>query len=79
MADNDPYGLTDEAKAEIAEAIRIVREDRFEGFVRTRLSGPKSDTDPKSGDAPPPKKDDASTNQPVKKRGLYWGDASDGE
>lgn len=80
MATNeDPWELTDEAKAEIAAAIAIVREDRFERFVRGRLSGPSSDTDPKAGDPPPPKPGDpvpSDPSNPVKKRGLYWGDSS---
>lgn len=78
MSGNDAgYSLTDEARAEIAEAIRIVREDRFESFVRGRLQGPKSDTDPKPGDPPPPKTGNAPPNPDDKtppKRGLFWGD-----
>lgn len=35
--------LTEDAKAEIRDAIRIIREDRFEAFVRGRAAKP---TDP---------------------------------
>jgi hypothetical protein len=38
--------LTDDAKAEIAEAIRIIREDRFEKFVRSRQTPADPPKDP---------------------------------
>jgi len=78
MPPENAYELSDEAKAEIAEAVRIVREDRFESFVRGRLSGPSTDPAPKPGDPPPPKPGDPveppAGNPETKKRGLYWGD-----
>lgn len=81
MGTNESHELTDEAKAEIRAAIAIVREDRFERFLRGRLAGPSTDSAPGAGDPPPPKPGDPVTgngdNPPVKKRGLYWGD-SDG-
>lgn len=73
MSGESPYALTDEARAEIAAAVAIVREDRFEQFVRGRLQGPASDKSPKPGDPPPPKTDDGSGPKP-EKRGLFWGD-----
>lgn len=83
MGTNDPHELTDEAKAEIQAAIAIVREDRFEKFLRGRLAGPSTDTAPGAGDPPPPKPGDPVTgngdngnpNGGTKKRGLYWGDS----
>jgi hypothetical protein len=65
--------LTDEARAELAEAIRIVREDRFENYVRGRLTGPPTDPNPGPGDPPPPKPGDP-VNPGPKKKGLYWGE-----
>lgn len=35
--------LSDDAKAELKDAIRIVREDRFEGFLRKRFAPEKKD------------------------------------
>lgn len=68
---NPPGELTPEAKAEIAEAIRIVREDRFEKFLRERLGKP-SGNDPPNPTPPPPKDptNDPPTDPP--KRGLWW-------
>jgi hypothetical protein len=70
--------LTDEAKAEIAEAIRIVREDKFETYIRTKHFPTKApETEPPvEGDPnkiePPPRKEPEV--EPPKKKGLYWGD-----
>lgn len=77
MAEGFVSKLTDEARAELAEAIRIVREDRFEGFVRGRLAGPPSDKDPKPGDPPPPKPGDPVPPTGGKKKSLYWGEESE--
>lgn len=74
MADSAKSKLTEEAQAAITEAVRIVREDRFEAFVRGRVSGPKSDANPGPGDPPPPKPGDPVTDTAPKKKGLYWGD-----
>lgn len=78
--------LTEDAKAELREAIRIVREDRFEAFVRSRTTPAKVDppvTDPPPTDPPinpPPPKDDPPNDPPVvKKKGGYWGDLLDDE
>jgi hypothetical protein len=73
-------GLTEAAKTEIAEAIRIVREDRFEKFVRSRTTPPKVDDPPKDDppNPPPPKDDPKPTddpkNDPPKRHSSYWGE-----
>lgn len=71
--------LTEEARAAIADAIRIVREDKFEQFVRATTKTPDpitppvdpkvAPTDPKGPPAPPPKGDDPP---PEKRKGLWW-------
>lgn len=75
--------LTDEAKAEIADAIRILREDgmhihrTYAAFLKSQEEpkdppvDPKIDP-PKTEGEPPPVKDE-KTEKPVKK-GLWWGD-----
>lgn len=86
---NPPDELTDAAKAEIAAAIAIVREDRFEKHVRATLSKhtpptpPKPDTPPPTPpkpDAPPPpppKPDAPPPDTPPKRASLWWGDQLD--
>jgi hypothetical protein len=71
-----PADLTDEAKAEIAEAVRIVASDK--GFammqkVHNHLIPPTPETDPpKDGDpTAPPKKDNAKPDEMPKRRGLW--------
>jgi len=80
--------LTDDAKTELAEAIRIVREDRFEKYVRERTpkqeppkDPPKDPTkdplidpekDPKDPPNPPPPKDPPDPNDPPKGRKSAW-------
>ena len=70
--------LTDEAKAEIADAVRIVREDRQFSMLQ-KLSGSKESAtppDPSKGNPPPPK--DPATEPPSpKKAGLWWGDRAE--
>jgi hypothetical protein len=53
-------GLTDAAKAEIAAAIRIVREDRIDKLLRDRLKSPAPDPLFNPNDPPkdPPKDPD---------------------
>lgn len=63
----------DEVRAEIAEAIKIVREDRFEQFVRSKIGPVGGNSEPTEPKAPPrgePK--DAPTDK--KKRSLWWGE-----
>lgn len=66
--------LSDEARAQIAEAVRIVKEDRLYKAVHGKFADPTED-DPK---APPRKKatkDPDDTGKP--KRGGLWWDAED--
>lgn len=71
--------MSDEAKAELAEAVRILKEDgihihkTYAAFQKT-LEQPPTDpaTDPpKDGDPPPPKPDPTPT---PKKKSLWWGE-----
>lgn len=71
------YQLSDEAKAEIAEAVRIVREDKWTAFVRNSIKPPTDPSGPKAGDPPPPKPGDPVTPPETKKRGLYWGEGDE--
>jgi len=68
-----PKEWTDEeVQAEISAAVAIVREDRFEKFVRDKVGGSGSG-DPGKGDkTPPPAKEGG--NPPPTKRSLWWGD-----
>lgn len=78
MPPDKQYQLSDEAKAEIAEAIRIVREDKFEAFVRGRVKPTTDPAAPGPGDPPPPKSGDpVPPAGDVKKKGLWWGEASE--
>jgi hypothetical protein len=88
MADDE---LTDAAKAEIRDAIRIVREDRFERYARERLEKwePKTPQPtpeptptptpptPEPGPTPPPPNPEPAPESKPKKRGLWWADAED--
>ncbi len=60
--------LTDEAKAEIAAAIAIVREDKILAYMRG--DGPK----PPDGPPAPPKKDEPPEPPKTARKGLWWGD-----
>lgn len=81
--------LTDAAKAEIAAAIAIVREDRFEKYVRARQAKPNTETPPANPPAdppkneppanppvnpPPPKDTPPDTPPPVSNYSKYWGE-----
>jgi len=78
-------GLTDAAKAEIKEAIAIIREDRFETYVRSRTPKPvdplKNDeilTDDKKVEEgkviPPPAKEGDKNDPPEGRKSAYWGE-----
>lgn len=75
--------LTNDAKAEIAAAIAIVREDRMDKFMRDRLTKhTKSDppTDPKPSDPPadpPPPKEGDPEDPPKVRKSSYWGEILD--
>jgi hypothetical protein len=78
--------LTDEAKAEIAEAVRIVREDKREARLRAiheHLIPPTPESNPpKDGEPTPPptsKKDGEDDPPKPKKSGLWWGDSLEDE
>lgn len=70
----DPnYSLNDAAKKEIADAIAMVREDRFEKWVRENLSafgGKKPDDGP---NPPPPKPNDPPNPEGEPKKIGLWG------
>lgn len=66
----------DDVKAEIAAAIAIVREDKFEAFVRTKLAsnaGDKNGGDGKSGDGGNSGGNDGTP--PKGKKSLWWGES----
>lgn len=67
--------LSPEAKAELADAIRIIREDKQFAMLHKLSSGsgtpPKEGTTPPTGNPPPAKE---PTVEPPKKAGLWWGD-----
>lgn len=81
-------GLTEAAKAEIREAIRIIREDRFEAYVRGRVPKPPDPLEEdevlvtpkgKKGDVnPPPTKEKeegtGDNDPPPGRRSAYWGE-----
>lgn len=75
-------GLTDEAKAEIQAAIKILREDgihihkTYKQFMASmeEKDPPKVDDKTKEGDPPPEKEE---PNEQPKKKGLWWGDKGD--
>lgn len=81
--------LTDDARKELREAVRIVREDKFEAFVRSRV--PKNDPPndppkdplldpPKNDPEPPPPKDpptDPPTDPPKGRKSAWWGELID--
>ena len=79
--------LSDEAKAEIAAAVKILREDgvhihkSYGAFLKSQETKPedkpekpedKPEDKPTEGEPPPPKPE--PTEKP-KKKGLWWGDA----
>lgn len=75
--------LTEDAKKELAEAIRIVREDRFEKFAREHIGKARAseNTPPKvdGPDAPPPKVDppEGEDDSPKPRKSAYWGELFD--
>lgn len=68
MSDTD-----EDIQKAIAEAVAIVREDRFEKFVRGRMT-PESPAD--DGKAPPAKPEEPP-ELPKAKKSLWWGEALD--
>lgn len=70
----------DEVRQEIADAVRIVREDRFEGFVRGLVGRPAGDVS--SSDSgkdevkSPPRGQQVDGATVTKKKSLWWGELS---
>ena len=62
----------DEVKKEIADAIQIVREDRFEAFVRSRQS-PPNDPNPPPNSPPPSGGNNPDNGGTKSKKSLFWG------
>lgn len=62
--------LTDEAKAAIADAVRIVKEDRILAYMRGNAAPPS----PTGPPAPPAKPEPTEEPPKEKKKGLWWGD-----
>lgn len=76
QVESDP--TEEQIKAQIAEAVRILREDgvhihkTYAEFQKTLSEDqPESDPDPKEGDPPPPKPDKEVKNP--ERKGLWWG------
>ena len=71
----------DDVLEEINKAVQIVREDRMDKLLRSRLSPPKPEndpTDPPETDPtrkPPPKKDKPET--PPVRKSLWWGEPAE--
>jgi hypothetical protein len=61
----------DEVQKAIGEAVQIVREDRIDALIRSRLSAqPTKENEDKN--TPPPSGSDGDNNIP-KKKSLWWG------
>lgn len=69
----------DEVKELIGESVRIVREDKFEAFVRGKLAPANNDpNDPKNGPTNPPGDPKPGDPPPSQKRkSLFWGEVDD--
>ena len=68
--------VSDELKAQIAEAVRIVREDKFEAYVRATLT-PGEPPDPTGGPPPPKPTDPPAPDDKPAKGGLWWKEVDD--
>lgn len=71
---NEPNELTDAAKAEIADAIRIVREDKHNSMLREMHGKVIGPTSPPGTPQPPPQGEPPVEPPATKKHGLFWGD-----
>lgn len=74
--------LNEDAKREIAEAVKIVREDRILKFMRESGKTPPAPTgtDPKNPTSPPANPAVPGTDPndvPKKRRGVLWADLSE--
>lgn len=64
----------DEVKSEIAAAIAIVREDKFEAFVRSRFPSPANpNPNPNSPSPANGNNPDANGGGQKQKKSLWWG------
>lgn len=63
----------DDVKGEIAEAVRIVREDKFEAFVRGKLPAPPNDQNGGTGQSGNGG-NGGGTDPPKTKKSLWWGE-----
>lgn len=63
----------DEVRKEIADAIQIVREDRFEAFVRSRTP-PTNDPNSPPNSPPPSGGNNPDNGEQKKRKSLWWGD-----
>jgi hypothetical protein len=69
----------EEVRQEIADALRIFREDKFEKFVRSKI-GPVTPGDNNGDDKTPPtppRGDKQEGATAPKKRSLWWGDLNE--
>lgn len=65
----------DEVQKEIADAVAIVREDRFSKWLKETLgSGGKPPANGPGGNPPPPGPD---SDPPKPKKSLWWGDVEE--
>jgi hypothetical protein len=66
----------DDVKAEIADAVRIVREDKFEAFVRGKLPASSNDPNGGTGQSGNPGSGNPNDSGTTKKgKSLWWGDS----
>jgi hypothetical protein len=65
----------EEVSAEIAKAVQIVREDRIDTLIRSRLSAQPPEKNGTENN-PPPSGDGNNPANPGKKKGLWWGTES---
>lgn len=66
----------DEVQSAIGDAVRIVREDKLEAFIRKSFgnqSDPQNPPPNPSNNPPPP--NGAPGTPPKKKGGIWWGDS----
>jgi hypothetical protein len=68
-----PKEWTDEeVQKEISEAVQIVREDRIDALIRSRLSAPPTNADDKSNN-PPRSGNNSDPSATAKRKSLWWG------
>lgn len=73
--------ISDEARKMIQDSIAIVREDRFEKYVRSRMAKDDSDSGgkPKPNDPPKPPPNKPPEPPAPGRKSLWWGDVFTGE